>query len=226
MYALDQNTNYGDASIFDNLEPGDYTVFIIDANDCTFETTVSIYAYEDLSLTIPAQLDLSFGEDAQIIAQTNIDPSNVQNITWSPSENLSCSDCLDPIITATTSGTFTIIITDNNGCEIEASIYIRVEASKVYFPNIFSPNNDGINDFFAPNGNTEQIESISEFYVFDRWGNRVYAINDLNVGDTSSGWDGNIQGKSAVQGVYAYMARIQFKDGSEELFGGDITLAR
>lgn len=66
----------------------------------------------------------------------------------------------------------------------------------VFLPNAFSPNNDGMNDYYKPicAGLNSYI-----FEIYNRWGTLVYS-------DTpeSKGWDGNFKGEKAEEGTYAY----------------------
>jgi gliding motility-associated-like protein len=55
----------------------------------------------------------------------------------------------------------------------------------LYVPNAFTPNGDHLNDFFAAKG--EGITSFS-MNIFDRWGNLLFATDDIN-----KGWNGKIQ---------------------------------
>jgi len=56
--------------------------------------------------------------------------------------------------------------------------------SKIYVPNSFSPNNDGVNDTFQPKGRGIKKYTLA---VYDKWGNRVYQTSDFG-----SGWDGSV----------------------------------
>lgn len=68
----------------------------------------------------------------------------------------------------------------------------ELENVSVQFPNVFTPNNDGINDLFEP-----IITGISDYkvYIYNRWGNKVWELNSV-----TPFWDG----KYASDGVYFY----------------------
>lgn len=67
--------------------------------------------------------------------------------------------------------------------------------------NVISPNSDGINDFFQPNSNLENIETIE---IFNRWGKRIISLNYPFI------WDGKSEnGKFVVEGVYFYFVKIK-----------------
>ncbi|MCK9255287.1 MAG: gliding motility-associated C-terminal domain-containing protein [Bacteroidales bacterium] len=90
------------------------------------------------------------------------------------------------------------------------------EASEIEVPNIFSPNGDGINDFFQVKAKT-----LKEFngIITNRWGRQVYEWTDWETYE--AGWDGNIGGGSkAAPGVYYYTIRAEGYDGQiYELYG-------
>ncbi len=91
------------------------------------------------------------------------------------------------------------------------NIKVRIDCSNsIYVPSAFSPNGDGLNDFFSPLLSTDFEIEIFQFSVFDRWGQQVYRyLND------SSGWDGNIRGKEAPIGVYTWLLEYQILLGDE-----------
>ncbi len=90
--------------------------------------------------------------------------------------------------------------------------------TQIYIPNIFSPNGDGQNDVFRVRG--EQIASV-HLMVYNRWGNMVFESNDM-----SYAWDGMFQGKACEVGVYAWMAEIVMKNGTNLFRKGNVSLVR
>ncbi len=68
-------------------------------------------------------------------------------------------------------------------------------------PNAFSPNGDGLNDVFRPVTLPEKISTFS-MYVYDRWGQQVFFINNIQ-----HGWDGTIYGNPAQIGGYVYVVK-------------------
>jgi OOP family OmpA-OmpF porin len=71
----------------------------------------------------------------------------------------------------------------------------NVEVLPLNLPNVFTPNNDGVNDTWFTNGN------IKEVTIFNRWGNLVHRSTQ-----GFSGWDGNTQeGMPCSEGVYFYV---------------------
>ena len=76
--------------------------------------------------------------------------------------------------------------------------------------NVFTPNGDGINDFFSP-GFEGNFLGCASFQIYDRWGKTVF---DTNIGQYK--WDGRtLGGYDAPEGVYFYVIKV----GSEEIKG-------
>ena len=91
--------------------------------------------------------------------------------------------------------------------------------NRVFVPNTFSPNNDGVNDVFRVH--TRFIEQI-KIKIYDRWNNLVFETTDIN-----EGWDGNyINGNKAPEGVYAYIVEIIDQTSKTETRKGTLTLIR
>lgn len=96
--------------------------------------------------------------------------------------------------------------------------------SEIYFPNIFSPNNDNINDlFYLVTNSTTDILS-NEVSIFDRWGNMVF-----NSTQVPFEWNGSFRNKQIPAGVYAYTIHVTYSINGAikgEYFRGDVTLIR
>lgn len=109
--------------------------------------------------------------------------------------------------------------TNVNGCEEFAQIDIEADPPELDMPNAFTPNKDNLNDFFRPivKGNIE----ITEFVIFNRWGQKVYE------GDSPlEGWDGNFNGEISPSDVYVYVISYRFPNGNIDKMKGDVTLLR
>lgn len=122
-----------------------------------------------------------------------------------------------------------LIATYNDKCVDSISKVVFVRRCDVYIPNVFTPNNDGKDDFFTAYGgvNTSMIRSIK---IFDRWGELVFSKNDYPLNVEYLGWDGSVSTRSKSYGVnsavFIYMIEVEFTDGSTEMFTGDVTLLR
>ena len=106
------------------------------------------------------------------------------------------------------------ILESNIGCD--SLVLLQLEFFHLYFPNVFSPNEDGINDTFRIYGEEGLIQSYS-FSVFDRWGNQVY---------TGEEWDGSVSSGFGQEGVYFFHVEIVMNDGLQRTFAGEISILR
>ena len=120
-------------------------------------------------------------------------------------------------------GKYVITLTAFNGiCVDSASIEIKVEKldtpSVLIAPNVFSPNNDGVNDeFYLTVKNAKTLKLV----IYNRWGNPIHEISE-----TSPSWDGKINGANADEGVYYYEYEIEGSDGEKVPGQGFIQLIR
>jgi gliding motility-associated-like protein len=101
-------------------------------------------------------------------------------------------------------GCYYVTAIDSVGNESEPSVRICLdECSNYVLPNVFSPNNDGINDIFRPS-RTSFVERV-DMKIFNRWGLLVYETEDPDIN-----WDGKISGSDALvsPGVYYYICDV------------------
>ncbi len=166
------------------------------------------------------------GEATSFEVETSIPQDQIASISWSPSSNLSCTDCLNPNLIALQNETFIVTITDLDGCVYEAKIELRVLERPIYVPNVFTPNNNGVNEYFTIFGDFEPIEIVSKFAIYDRWGNLVYKVEDKAPDDMEVRWYGDFNGQPAKQGVYAYIINYVTVNGETKTLVGDVTLMR
>lgn len=120
-------------------------------------------------------------------------------------------------------GEYTLSLQSSNNCD--SLVYLMLDRYDVFIPSAFSPNSDGINDFFSIYGDAE-IREVPELQIFDRWGSLVFAAKNLDPADPSGGWDGLSGGQPAPNGVYVYLAKIVFDDGKARAVSGTVTLVK
>ncbi len=116
---------------------------------------------------------------------------------------------------------YKVISIDSNGCKGTGYSMIYIDyTNPTFIPNAFTPDGDGTNDIFEITN--QEYEKIQTFKVYDRWGEEVFDA----VASGKDGWDGYIDGQLANEGVYIYLIRIIYRDGSVKNYKGDITLLR
>jgi gliding motility-associated-like protein len=106
------------------------------------------------------------------------------------------------------------------------SCLIPVIHREFFIPNVFSPNGDGLNDFFFISSHPEAVSSIPLLRIYDRWGGLVYEGVELTPNQPEDGWDGNVKGEPINPAVFTWVAEIVFTDGKSTTLYGDVTLMK
>ena len=106
------------------------------------------------------------------------------------------------------------------------SCHEMVIPKHLFIPNIFSPNNDGVNDVFFIFSNQGSVANIPYFRIFDRWGGLVIERLNIQPNDPFKGWDGTLNTKPVDPGVFVWTAMIENTDGKKLFLKGDVTLVR
>lgn len=116
-------------------------------------------------------------------------------------------------------GTANLTLSSSRGCD--SLVHLTLEEYRLYIPNAFSPNGDGINDYFTVYGSEDFID-IQSLRIYDRWGKRVYSIQK----GSSYRWDGTDNGVEISSGVYIYVLDLILHDGTKKMIKGDVMLLK
>ncbi len=202
-----------------------YSLLIEDAIGCTIDTTIFINNAPSLFLDLGENQTIELGETVTLNPQVNFTPSDLTWAGFSPNDCNDIIDCLSQNFEPYFSQQIILELFNNGGCSISDSIFIDViTVRKVYIPNTFSPNGDGINDQFTIFGNRPNVQEIENLKIFDRWGALLFDGNNFQPNDLERGWDGTFRGKQVKTGIYGYSAVIRFLDGEIFIYSGEMTL--
>ena len=212
--------------LFSNLAPGAYTLQLTDSEGCVLDTFFTILQGIDLRLELVPLIELIIGHTGKIEALVNVPEQDLISIQWNPPGILTCDTCLVTTISASQDQSLLLTVIHENGCIATAELSINVvPEAEIYIPNVFSPNGDGVNDYFTLYAN-ERVDRIVELNVFDRWGGLIFQGKQVYPNIEASGWDGKFNGKEALSSVYTYMIEVLMVDGSTETFSGSVSLVR
>jgi len=114
-----------------------------------------------------------------------------------------------------------LIVETNHGCKDTTYRPLRIrDIFSIYIPNAFTPNGDGINDFFIP-----IFTGVQDFkmLIFNRWGEQVFETDN-----TSHPWDGKVKNGTevAMLDVYSYVIVVKDVSGKDHHYIGHITLLK
>ncbi len=205
MYALDSD-DINDAQTeidFENILPGDHYITLF-YQGCEPRADFSIADITPLSIgaqqlglnEITATADGGQGEYTYYF--NDVDNGN------------------DNVFYITSTGTYTVRVVDELGCEIATTI--DMEFIDIEIPNFFTPDGDGLNDTWGPT-NVSQFPQIY-IKIYDRYGREVYRITDPDIG-----WDGFYNQTELPTGDYWYIIKLNGEADDRE-FVGNFTLYR
>ncbi len=142
--------------------------------------------------------------DTIFVGQTIALPSNGNGaISWVYHSTLSCTACANPVASPLITTTYTAVNTLAAGCSRTGEFTVVVlKDALVLMPSAFTPNGDGLNDFFGPLGKVPDEFSIQ---IFNKTGREIFKSNS-----TYKHWDGRLHGELQPNGVYVYL--VQYKD--------------
>lgn len=102
--------------------------------------------------------------------------------------------------------------------QVSPRIKSQTLSDDVFFPNMFSPNGNKVDDEFKVYSNV--VKSM-RLMIFNQWGQKVFETSDV-----TAGWDGTFQGKPQPVGVYVYVATLRLNDNTTVTKKGSLTLIR
>jgi gliding motility-associated-like protein len=199
------------AGTYDFSSPGVYPIYYVIPGACGDSLMDTVYIAPTPSPYLGPGFELCPGETAEL------GPLNYAEFTlWSTGETGSS-------ITINDTGWFSVTQINAPGCSASDSIYVswRCPMDPVLIvPNVFTPNNDGINDFLVL---THEYIGTFEIQVFNRWGGLVYQSTDV-----AANWDGTSEtGNALSEGVYFYVIKYEGSEvGGEKELRGTLSILR
>ncbi|KAA3638958.1 MAG: hypothetical protein DWQ02_04390 [Bacteroidetes bacterium] len=188
--------------VFTGLPNGTYSILVMDDNGCTMELPLEIREVPPLEIAVSDQ-EISC-EQSSVLLQPEVISGDLANLQWSWS-----TGSIDPWIEVEDVGRYVVEVSDK--CSVqEYGIQVNYAAELLgknlfYVPNVFSPNNDGVNDYFQVFSKPDVNILEFELRVFDRWGEQLFVTNDVD-----GKWDGvfkNVRLQPAVF-VWYIIARV------------------
>lgn len=209
--------------VYTELGPGTHEIVVTDQNGCDLSESFNLTQPEDWHITLGGDTLIAYSTSVHLEAFFTGQPIEPVSVSWS--DGL-CPDCLSRDISPVSSGIWSAQVTDANGCLSIDSIRIGVFVDRnLYIPNVFSPNGDGINDYFLITA-ASGVKEIEDLRIYDRWGSLVFGTSHFMPGDQQGAWDGRNHGVYLNPGVFVYRMTIRYIDDKTETRSGDVTLIR
>jgi len=195
-----------------------FVVTVTDPQGCKGIDTAFVYV--PLPYAAGQNLDTLVSQGSPVTLPVQYDPN--YQFSWNPDPGTARPPV---VMSKDTSLFYTLKVTDLLGCDTsEITFRIRVIPEKVWVPNVFTPNGDGVNDGFKILAAGEQeLVAVTNFQIFNRWGQLVFE----SIGNVKSVvWDGKQKGEDAPSDVYVWKASVRYLTGKEQNLQGQITLLR
>lgn len=191
------------------IKPGTYWVQVTDQCGWKASDTITIDQYPE------TKVDFSFTPDQPLPYDKITFYSMVEDARhyWWQAKDVDSAPGKDFVVTFYESGQYPVThsIVDDHNCLYQKTDTLVLDLQTCYVPNAFSPDGNGINDYFAPTG-----LGIEKYHIqiFNRWGQLVF--------DGHTPWDG----KHALPGVYTYVLTYENDLGHRRWRKGNITLLK
>jgi gliding motility-associated-like protein len=177
---------------------GEYSVEVMDTNGCRGEASIDLTFQTAPEIQLPEAVVSDCSEGAPLVAI-----SDAEFFAWTPLAGLSSNNTASSMANPNRTTVYTVTAT-TGGCSSTAVVRVEVDCSSVFIPNSFTPNGDGINDYFQVVANG--VEDF-EIVVCNRWGEVVYRSID-----PEEKWTGGKDSFFVPDGVYTY--RVKALDGN------------
>ncbi len=224
LVGLEENNT----GVFSNLGPGQYTIEVSDTYGCVETAEVVLIDPPIISLTLTESVVIESGDSVIVDAFLPAD-AIIDTLIWdTQGQPYNCLDeeCLSIMVTPLETITVSAEAIGGVGCSDADAMRIIVKVFRdVYIPNIFTPNDDGLNDVFLPETG-RRVTQVNNMQIFDRWGALLFESRNFMTGDTNFGWDGTFRGEEMNPGSYVYKVEVTYDNGTTELLHGSVTLVR
>ncbi len=222
-YSIDGGAFQTD-TLFVGLFAGEHVITVLDSLGCTATVSGTLVEPEKIIIDAGPSITINLGDSTQLEVILLNPPGHDVSYVWAPDSSLNNAVITNPWALPLHTTTYTVIATDSAGCQGFDLVTVIVNPYRpVFIPNVFSPNDDGNNDFFSAFANAAGLD-IALIRIYDRWGTLLYEAENLPLNNPSLGWDGMYRGKRVETGVYVYYMTIRFIDGVEIFYKGDINI--
>ncbi len=179
----------------------------------SFTDTIYVSALPKVNLGIESQLCLH--GIPIVLKNLQPPPKEAYYTLWNTGDTTETLKIVSPGIYSLT------VKTEPLGCSATESIMVH-KGCRTDIPNAFTPNGDGINDFFFPRRLFSNGVQAFHMQVLNRWGQLLFETRNID----GRGWNGRYNNLEQPAEVYVYTIEIEFENGFKEKYMGNVTLMR
>ncbi|NNL83469.1 MAG: T9SS type B sorting domain-containing protein [Winogradskyella sp.] len=203
-YTFEWSTGETSSSININA-PGTYTVTVTNNNTCSSERTIVVQSSNIATITDINVVDATQNNLVTVLVSGEGDYEYALDTIEGPYQDENTFNNVQP-------GLYSIFVRDKNNCGVTEDL-----VSVIGFPKFFTPNNDGVNDYWQIKGINRDIQTNTSILIFNRYGKLLAEIDSR-----SPGWDGTYNGSKLPSNDYWFSVILE--DGRE--FTNHFTLKR
>lgn len=199
---------------------GNYSITLIDTNNCTYSDTFEITAQNNLEVFATPNYEGINAGDTVLLSATTSNGVSGYTFSWTPDTYMTCANCATTQVNPITSTDYIVTAYHESGCHGSDTAKIVIESNcvDIFIPDHFSPNGDALNDEWCVIGSCIASAKIQ---VYNRWGQKVFDSDNAQ-----SCWDGTFKGEPIPNGNYVYDIHINLISGETIDQKGKVNVVR
>jgi gliding motility-associated-like protein len=195
-----------------------FLILLIFAFSCQKENEYVPAPPETITINLDQDTTIPFYNNQSFILDASTgDSLSIYNWSWPYSTNLSSISVTDPY---NIGYSYVDIYTDT--AHLHYSVYFIYMNTSVYYPNSFSPNYDGITDYWFPKAANIDADNFL-LKIYDEEDHLLFKSDQYFY---NSGWDGTVEGELCPEGYYYYVAKYKTINGEKHKDSGMLQLIR
>ncbi len=203
--------------------PGIYYDTLTNQNGCDSIVILDLVVGQNLTrIDVDEELEEKYG--STLILEPEVSGGDLINSKWFEVDEFISNELVLNYVVTDDSWVY-FESTNDLFCVAIDSVFIRSKLEiDLYFPNLITPNGDGLNDIFNI-GASETVLTM-KLNIYDRWGNHIYAGQETEDKSIETGWDGTYRGQQVEIGTYAYMVEVLFINQERKIFSGEVQVLK